>query len=514
MFSVNGRTKINSIDRKNARFARAGLRVRVTIAVVVPLVIILGLFTVLQYQRQRTMMLANLSAVADYSARVVEESLLYQMQRADFGGLQLLLDTVSEREELESVVILSTDRRVVFSSEDSDLYVQMDTDAPECRSCHQLPIEERPASIVVTNAAGMPVFRSMNLLENGSECVQCHEEDGPILGLLLTDIALGPVPAALNGQLRESLLWSAATILITIFVVNLVLDRFVLGRLLTLTKAVDKIDGDRQLSLPVDSSADEIGKLTAAFRDMAHRIEKRQHENQRLSERLQTQSTQRGELLKRVIQAQEAERKRIARELHDDLGQTMGGLALRAEVLDRTIPPGENGVHPQIKQIKSIISSLTDQIYDIILDLRPSTLDDLGLVPALRTHAQRLLEHHDLNFTIDGGSLHERLPLEVETTVFRVYQEALNNTVRHAQATKAHAVLSCEDGFFIGEFKDDGRGFDPRKIGMNGSNGRGLGLLGMQERILQCGGKLNIDSEPGNGTRITIWIPLREECYD
>ncbi|NIQ08783.1 MAG: HAMP domain-containing protein, partial [Gammaproteobacteria bacterium] len=317
MFRATDQLKGKSSGNENARFAGAGLRARVTIAVVVPLVIILGLFTAVQYQRQRTMMLTNLSAVADYSARVVEENLLYQMQRADFGGLQILLDTINDREELESVFILSTDRRVVFSSEDTVLNIRLDDDAPACRPCHQLSIEERPKSVVVNNAAGLPVFRSMNLLENSADCVECHEDNDRFLGVLLTDIGMGPVPKSLNAQLRESLLWSAATILITILVVNLVLDRFVLGRLLMLTKAVDSIDGNRQLSLPVDTRADEIGKLTAAFRDMAHRIEKRQQENQLLSERLQTQSTQRGELLKRVIQAQEAERKRIARELHD-----------------------------------------------------------------------------------------------------------------------------------------------------------------------------------------------------
>jgi signal transduction histidine kinase len=153
-------------------------------------------------------------------------------------------------------------------------------------------------------------------------------------------------------------------------------------------------------------------------------------------------------------------------------------------------------------------------MYDIILDLRPSTLDDLGLVPALRAHAQRLLEHHDLSFTIDGNMLHSRLPVEVETAVFRIFQEALNNTVRHARATKVHAVLACQDGVFTGELVDDGQGFDPETIHINGNNGRGLGLLGMEERVLQCGGRIDICSAPGCGTRLTIWIPLKKVCYD
>ncbi|UCC51141.1 MAG: sensor histidine kinase [Anaerolineaceae bacterium] len=153
-------------------------------------------------------------------------------------------------------------------------------------------------------------------------------------------------------------------------------------------------------------------------------------------------------------------------------------------------------------------------MYEIILDLRPSALDDLGLVPALRGHAQRLLEHDELDFTIDGSALQSRLPVEVETAIFRIVQEALNNTVRHAKATQVRASLACTNGVFTGEIVDNGQGFDPDTIRVDGRNGRGLGLLGMQERVSQCGGKLEVISKPGQGTRITIWIPLSEVCCD
>lgn len=417
MFGVTDQPKEKESEKNSRSFAPVGLRVRVTIAIVVPLVIILSLLTVIQYQRQRTMMLSNLAEVANYSAQVVDENLVAQMQEADFAGVQ-------------------------------------------------------------------------------------------------PDMPMGPIADSLNAQLRESLLWSAATIFITILVVKLVLDRLVLRRLLILTQSVASFGRDRKLPLPLDNELDEIGRLTTAFRDMACRIEKRRQENQFLSERLRTQSSQRGELLNRVIQAQEAERKRVARELHDDLGQTMGGLALRAEVLARSLKPSDNGANEQLKQIRSLISSTTERMYDIILDLRPSALDDLGLVPALRAYAQRLLEHQELKFTIDGSELHARLPVEVETAVFRVFQEALNNTVRHSNATEVHAILVCKNGVFTGELVDNGQGFDPETVRVNGNNGRGLGLLGMQERVLQCGGRLNFFSEPGQGTRITIWIPLIKVCHD
>lgn len=513
MFRVTGQSKEKKGDA-NASLIGNSLRMRVTAAVVLPLVIILGLFTAIQYHRQREMMLSNLSRVADYSAQVVEENLLHQMQATDFEGVQQLLDAISEQEEFEAVYILNSEGEVLFGPGVTASDLQLNNEEADCQPCHQLPAEERPGSVVVNNAAGQPIFRSMRPLENSSACARCHEEDGRLLGLLLTDMSMAPIAGSLSSQIRENLFWSAVTLLTTILVVNLVLDRFVLRRLLSLTQSVASFGRDVKLSLPIDNKADEIGKLTAAFRDMTDRIEKRRQENQLLSERLRTQSARRGELLKSVIQAQEAERKRVARELHDDLGQTMGGLALRAEVLVRSLEAHDNGTHEQLSQIQSLISSITERMYDIILDLRPSTLDDLGLVPALRAHAQRLLEHNELDFTIDGSELHSRLPVEVETAVFRVFQEALNNTVRHAKATQVHAILACGDGIFTGELVDDGRGFDPETIRVNGHNGRGLGLLGMQERVLQCGGRLNIHSEPGNGTCIRIWIPLRKVCYD
>ncbi|NCF69117.1 MAG: HAMP domain-containing protein [Chloroflexi bacterium] len=490
------------------------LRAKVTAGVVLPLVFILGLFTAIQYQRQRDIMLSNLSVVADYSAQVVEDNLLHQMRESDFEGVQELVDTISRREEFEAVYILNTNGEVIFAPTEADGNIVLKNQEPDCQPCHQLSVEDRPGSIVVTNAKGQRIFRSMAPIENSATCAECHEEEDRLLGLLLTDMAMDPIAEPLMAFLQESLLWSAAAILITILVVNLVLNRFVLRRLQRLSQAITDFGRGRSMALPSDDYADEIGQLTVVFRDMARRIEKRRQENQILSERLHRQSAQRGELLKRVIQAQEDERKRVARELHDDLGQTMGGLAIRAEVLSRILKTPDSDSRQQLKQIQWLISTMTTRMYEIILDLRPSALDDLGLVPALRGHAQRLLEHDELDFTIDGSALQSRLPVEIETAIFRIVQEALNNTVRHAKATQVRASLACTNGVFTGEIVDNGQGFDPETIRVDGRNGRGLGLLGMQERVSQCGGQLEVISKPGQGTRITIWIPLSEVCCD
>ncbi|HEX6384209.1 MAG TPA: histidine kinase, partial [Anaerolineae bacterium] len=461
-------------------FVRSSLRAKVTIGVVLPLVLILSIFTTIEYFRRRAVLLSNLSFFATYSAQVIEDNLLHQMLEADFAGVQQLLDTISEREEFQTVYILDTSGKVVFAPSGADVGMQLDNKQPDCQPCHRLPPEARPESVAVTNAAGQRVFRSMHPFEYRPACGQCHDPEERLIGLLLTDISTAPVEASLVADLRENALWWIGTILVTVLVVNLVISRFVLRRLQGLAWAIARF-GQGTLP-PLENGSDEIGQLTNSFSIMARRIEKRRQENRVLSERLRQQSVQRGELLRRLITAQEDERKRVARELHDDLGQTLGGLTLRVEVMGRFLKSDHSRAFEQLEQIQSLIAATTAQMYNIILDLRPSILDDLGLVPALRAYAERLLEHSDLQFELEAHTFRHRLPAEVETALFRVFQEALNNTVRHAGATCVRAVLTCQNNIFTGEIVDNGRGFDLESINLNGHSPRGLGLLGMQER--------------------------------
>jgi two-component system sensor histidine kinase UhpB len=153
-------------------------------------------------------------------------------------------------------------------------------------------------------------------------------------------------------------------------------------------------------------------------------------------------------------------------------------------------------------------------MYDIILDLRPSALDDLGLVAALRTHAERITQEAGIAFELDVSGMNGRLPPELETALYRIFQEALSNVVRHARATKLSITLICNNGAFEGNIVDNGRGFDLATIQANGDSARGLGLLGMQERISQCGGRLEITSNHGRGTHIHILIPMPLSAYE
>lgn len=486
------------------------LRAKATLGVLLPLLLILSLFTAIEYARYRAVLLSNLALFATYSAEVVEDNLLHQMLESDIEGVKHLLNVISAREEFQAVFIMDPTGTVILSPYDQNVGRQLDNREPECQPCHQLPPDERPESVVVTNESGQQVFRSMHPIENSPACAQCHDPDAKLLGLLLTDISMAPLSVPYANALRENLAWWLGSILVTVLVVNLMMSRFVLHRLERLAAAIAGFGHGGQSPPLVDNQPDEIGQLASAFNTMAKRIEKRRQENEVLSEQLQQQSALRGELLKRVITAQEDERKRVAREIHDQLGQTLSGLSLRSEVMGRIMGADQEYAREQLLEMQSLISDTSSQMYDIILDLRPSILDDLGLVPALRSYAERLLQPTDLQLDLEINAFHDRLPSEIETALFRTFQEALSNVVRHADATRLGLTLSFRNGVFQGEVSDDGIGFDLDSIQVDGSNSRGLGLLGMRERVEQCGGKLEICSSPGNGSRIKVHISLTE----
>ena len=229
---------------------------------------------------------------------------------------------------------------------------------------------------------------------------------------------------------------------------------------------------------------------------------------------LRSLAAQQQELLKRLITAQEEERRRVARDLHDGLGQDLAGLAFGLEAVERLWAAEPDQAHSRLWELRTGIAETTNRLYEMILTLRPSVLDDLGLAPALRVQAEQALKEAGIQFELDADDLKRRLPPEVETALFRTFQEALCNVARHAGASHVRMSLAACDGEFEGEIVDDGRGFDPQTIRPDGHSGRGLGLLGMQERVAQCGGTLEIVSRPGAGARLRIKIPLPEAASD
>lgn len=498
------------VDYPTSRFLPTGLHAKVALGVIVPLLLILGLFTAVGYRRQREATLAELSKLAAYTGRVVESDLRHQMMESDFTGLQVLLDTIGEQEEIRRLYLLDTAGRVIFAPQEREVGLRLNNSRQDCQPCHSLPPADRPESVVVTTPAGDRVFRSMAPIENSPECAQCHDGGEHLIGMLLIDVSVVPFTERLAAYLRQNLLLWLSIIASTILVVYFVVDRLVLHRLAGVVLAIGRVSRGIEPPPVPEGSPDEIGQLVRAFNRMAHQIESRQRQNQALSDQLQQQSRQRGRLLRRLITAQEDERIRVARELHDELGQSLTGLSLRAQALERYLPPDDDRGQAILDQIRALVTGTTEQMYDIIMALRPSVLDDLGLVSALHAYTERALEGSDLAFEIDDRCFHDRLPPAVETALFRAFQEGITNVLRHADASHIQIKLVCADGFFKGELADDGRGFAQAAVEPNGHDARGLGLLGMEERITQCGGEMEILSAPGRGTRIRFSLSLYE----
>ncbi|MBA3744534.1 GAF domain-containing sensor histidine kinase, partial [Sporichthya sp.] len=211
-------------------------------------------------------------------------------------------------------------------------------------------------------------------------------------------------------------------------------------------------------------------------------------------ERLRIQAESKGQ----IIAAQEAERSRVARDLHDEIGQALTGVLLGVRLVE-SAGPGE--LHARADELRRTVTAAIDSVQRLAFALRPAVLDDLGLVAALR----RLTEQgHDLDVELETVDLDpvDRFAPDVETTAYRIVQESLTNVLRHSGATRASIVAGRNQHRLRIVVEDDGRGFD------RSAAGNRLGLRGMRERAELVGGTLRVDSEPGRGTSVIFEVSL------
>ena len=208
------------------------------------------------------------------------------------------------------------------------------------------------------------------------------------------------------------------------------------------------------------------------------------------------------DLSARMEFAQEEERRTISRELHDEVGQTLGLLLLEVGQVAKLVPATDQILQGQIARIKSTAESAVKTIRDIALLLRPPMLDDLGLIPALEWQAREVSRRSNLEVAVDANERPEKLPDELKVCIYRVVQEALNNAAAHSGAKNAKVTVSRKGELIHVRVEDDGRGFDPGRT-------RGMGLLGMEERVRRLNGTLGVRSAPGQGTTVTAELPVR-----
>ena len=371
--------------------------------------------------------------------------------------------------------------------------------------------------------------------ERVATCHVCHEA-GNQKEKLATVLAFVPLETAPWGisiqELKADVFASAANLkkmfiglgfifLGTAFILTIGISRSIVNPLKDLIHGADLIARGDLSNAIAPHGSDEIGILSKSFETMRRKLVKSGERIRRHTQELETrvkertrqinESQQRAEkLLKKVISTQEEERKRIARELHDDTLQEMLAALMKIDIC--RLNPAEITMD-KIDTIRGIITRAYDGLISMMQNLRPSLLDDLGLIPAVQSLLNMHLGDRGVQYFINTAGLKDnRFRPEVEIILFRIVQEAVANIARHAQAENVFVLFKCDMTTVYVEIEDDGTGFDLSSLVTRAPDvrdRRGLGIMGMKERALLIGGSMEICSQPGIGTKIVVQIPLK-----
>ncbi|GAC1388977.1 MAG: hypothetical protein NVS4B11_04350 [Ktedonobacteraceae bacterium] len=274
-------------------------------------------------------------------------------------------------------------------------------------------------------------------------------------------------------------------------ILNFVVLQIAFRPLMDLGKVMKRVQtGERTLRAPLTGGDPEADQLANTFNMMLEAID----------EANRVRASQ-------IIKAQEQERKRIARELHDETSQVLTSLLISLAVLEESSATQE--ARDRIAETRRLAHQTLRAIRNLSIDLRPSALDDLGLLPALRWYVKEYQQKTNIivEFHTTGFKDRERLSPEMETALYRIVQESLTNVAKHAQAHKVTIMLREEAEAVDAMITDDGRGFDIEEMQKTGDQDRGLGLVGIQERALLLDGTATINSGHGHGTVVQVHIP-------
>jgi two-component system, NarL family, sensor histidine kinase UhpB len=309
------------------------------------------------------------------------------------------------------------------------------------------------------------------------------------VNVLLVVATLFAASAAANLDLTiKDQRWAFALLALTIvlvLLVNMIMLRRRFGPLERLIATIEAIDPSApgELSLSSDAQeAEEVGRLAASFRRMLVRIEDERRRSGRL-----------------VLRAQEEERRRLARDLHDEVNQALTAILLRLEALSHSAPPE---LEEELVELKRLVNQAMNELLQLARQLRPTALDDHGLLPAMASQVRRFAAQTGIKADLHTAGESSELQPDEEIAIYRIAQEALANVARHADASSVDVdVERIGDHGVALTVRADGRGFLPE------GESNGLGLNGMAERARLVGGELEIDSRPGEGTALSLKVP-------
>lgn len=302
--------------------------------------------------------------------------------------------------------------------------------------------------------------------------------------LVLAAVVMAASPFSISHPAKAREIVALAVGVVLMIAIDGLLVRRALAPLGHLRQSMRRVDplhpGER---LDVAGTGDDLTELAQAFNDMADRLE-----------------AERRQAARRELESREHERRTVARELHDEVGQSLTAVLAMLDGVQRSAPAD---LHPALTEAREAARSAMEQVRGVVRRLRPDTLEDLGLVSALRSLSRRIAVQTNLDVRYD---LDEHLPpldRDAELVVYRIAQEALTNTVRHAEARSVRVALSLDDRGLELLVRDDGRGL-PERVPVE------RGLRGMRERALLVGGALRVGSRPRRGTEVRLRVPILE----
>ncbi len=463
------------IDR--LRILVTGVSVRTKImGIVLGLTLTLGLAVTLQVRGvMHETLLAELdnrgfSVASDLSGRAAGLIL----DKNIYGLNNLLADTVRNHPDARYAFVLDADGRVLAETF----------------------TERTPAEVVLVHPS--PPGTQMSHIHYEGPEGQMHDFAMPILDGKLGVVRLGLAETRLLRIIDDTtnrMLLTTVVVAIVGIMAALLLTWLITRPILDLVTTTEQLrQGDLSVRAPHWSN-DEIGALSDAFNQMVEALE----DSQQLVEQ---KEIARGRLLSRLISAQEEERKRIARELHDGVGQALTSILVNIKVLDQASDP--QTLHARMAELRSIVDETLAVVRLLSRELRPSALDDLGLAAALERYVSEFaVRYPHLNVDLHC-TLPNRLPSSVETSLYRIIQEAMTNAARHSRASALSVVVSQRDGQVQAIVEDNGSGFDVTAARRAGSS---VGLHSMTERSELLGGKIDVESSP-EGTTVYVEIPV------
>jgi signal transduction histidine kinase len=480
------------------------LQYRITLLVWGTLLVfgLVGSGAVLYLQRQATVATFEQSTIS--LAATLADTIERDMLLGDRSHIQESVTLMASRSPVTAVTIISNDRTVYVSAEPGTV--------GQIKANPDIVAVLEPGS---TKASARSRYDQNSLyvafpVENKQECHVCHGAASRILGAI--EIGRDSTPLAAQGREQTIIMTVMAGLTFAFIgtVLGLTLRSAVVTPLAKVADAARRIAAGDLTSRVAVARRDEVGMVARAFNDMAAKLELHAGALQERTLQLQQMAGQRGELLERLISAQEEERRRLARELHDEVGQALSSIMLDLAIAVDELPPDATAARERLSQSRAVAAQTMGELRKVIYDLRPEVLDQLGLIPALRSYAKSHLEGRNIRVQLRFQGLKARLPLPTETTLFRVMQEAITNVIRHSGATMVTVEITVKDSVLAASVADNGRGFD---VDTAFTLPESWGLRGIRERAISIGGELTIESQPDRGTRVKFEIPLEDVEY-